>query len=390
MSTDSTQLIIQKIPINLEEQFQKMTRRISQMQENPKNSDLSQLTSLKEDLKSIQSHLQEESRTILKGKEAHAIQQAQLVQEGQEIERSKQRLEEIKKEILQSREELERKETSIAKNLKQFFIEEERVTSTSLIGKIRKYIIILKEAIVGKNSLEIGLVRMGYNPSLLNDLTRRIVRAFGSYEFSVVDGKFCQSLIITILMHLNVLMNGKESHHAESTEEQIRAFYKAQGSLKLLFEKFSPFDNYIHDRDSKPLQLIRLFSSLEPTIAILTPLDQSFKITGENKSVSTFFSELPLEDRIAFIQENFEESFIEKIPEKVQKSSLTRLLNIFMLSPAQVMVQVEKWRSLNQKYLGDFLGYLKVQLTEVEKLELAHNEIEQLKRKGMINIAPSN
>lgn len=291
--------------------------------------------------------------------------------------------------------EIDAKSKSLAKHLedqkkdldnekKSWRKEEESLRGKSKVDKILILIKGLKDSIIVKNQITelLKLDCSGIDIDSLNNIQKKIIREFGDYEFYVDDAKACQSKINDIIKILTSLF--KNASIDSINEFENRSYFKARGILKALHIRLNPFDNHIHSKESKPIELMRIFSVLEPTISSLSGLDTESIDSEDYDKVIKSFNEFIIEEKQNFMRTYFDESYVEILDQKILKNIFVKILNRFVLTPEQLLEQMSKWQSINKEYINKFIEFLRIELTPLQKIQIADNEIKDMKAKGLL------
>lgn len=318
-----------------------------------------------------------------------------ILEQAKEI---KEKYETLLKELEQKTEkikDLESRNKALAKNLenqrkeldnekREWRKEEENLRGKSKVDKILILIKSLKDSIIVKNQVvELLSKEETFNINDLNNLQKKIIREFGDYEFFVEDAKACQSKINEILKILTLLFKNADIN--SMNEFESRSYFKARGILKALHIRLNPFDNHIHSKESRPIELMRIFSVLEPTISSLSGLDTESLETEEYEKVVKSFGDFILEEKQNFMRVYFDESYIDYLDQKVLRNVFVKILTKFILTPEQVLEQMSRWQTINKEFVNKFIEFLRVELTPIQKLLIAENEIKDMKQKGLLN-----
>ena len=300
-----------------------------------------------------------------------------------ELEKKRKEIDTEKEELDVIRKDLEKKRSDIDTELRNLRKEEEKLRGHSKIDKILILIAELKDSIKVRNLSEEKLKSQGIKIELLNSISRKVIRNFSDYEFYVENAKNCQARIILILKYLTLLIKGADKD--KITQQELRAYYKTRGILKALHIRLNPFDNHIHSKDNKPLELMRIFSALEPTATWLSSLDNEESLESEEyDKVVKSFQDFILEEKINFFKLYFTDEIVEYLDNRIQANCFVRLLGRIVLNPSQVLDQITKWEKTNPEFRKKFVSFLASELLPTERLSIAQKEVEELKQSKLL------
>jgi hypothetical protein len=303
------------------------------------------------------------------------------------LKKIKDDLELLQKKLNIESEELKLRERSLERSLRELREEEEELRGKSKIDKVLFLIKRIKNSVRAVNSLEKELKSEGEDISKYSALKKKIIRQEGDYEFYVDDAKQCQQWINDALKWLNMVKrNWEEGKNKELPFFEEQSYYKSRGLLKALHFRMNIFDNHIHSVKSKPIELMRIFSALEPTVTSLSSLDEDIESFGADK-LQKSFEDLSLEDKIDFMKVNFTHDYVPKLSRNVKNNSFVVLLQNIIFAPEQVLDQMKKWERNHPLNREKLVKYLQTFLTSTERMTIAEKDIDELKRKGVINIS---
>jgi hypothetical protein len=250
----------------------------------------------------------------------------------------------------------------------------------SKIEKIQTLLEKIKDQIHIENNLALELVAEGEDLSKYDEFAMQVIRFFGNYSFKVDDAKLCQSWIIQILKYLNLLVdNNPEKSKITRKVERKNAF--AVGLLTALHFRFDWIQNSVDSRESRPIELRRIFSALEPTITNLAHLDEQPANIQEYDNAMISYNAFTDDDKLKFIISVFKAEFVEKFNDTMQEELLLRILLRVVIGPEEILKQIRQWENLNNTYLPKFVEYLRIYLTPEQRLSIAQDEIEKLRAK---------
>jgi len=261
--------------------------------------------------------------------------------------------------------------------------EEDNLRGLSKVDKILTLLEELKSSIIFKNHIEeIAEFKEIVAERKLNNLSKRIVRNFGDYDISVANARESQTKINLMLKYLVLLMAGCDKSKLSGFE--MNCFYKARGLLKAFHFRLNIIDIHFSSKKHKPIELLRIFSALEPTITALSALDYDDTVAEEYDKVIKSFGTFIKEEREDFMRSQFKDEYIEIVDQKTQMHTFIRLLNRFNLNAAQIMEQLTKWEKISPDQRKKFLEFLAVELTPTEKHIVAKSEIDEMRSKGLM------
>lgn len=298
-------------------------------------------------------------------------------------------------ELMIERDKYDRIKTDLTETLLETEKIENRVLGNSKIDTILNLINEIKDSIDIVNHIQQKILEK-YQTIYLNPIQKKVLSDFGIYDLTIRQPKVCQAKVILILKLLSELIENesdkpkKEESYKTKKEESYnptkpndRSYLIAKGLLKTLHFRINYFQSTFLTFSEHPIEVQRLFTKLEPEISNLAHLDDKNVKTLDYKETIDKFFKLSLEEQCDFVKKYYSVMILDSLSEPTKTTILISLLSTNSISPESIINQIKRWDQINQTFRNKMIQYLKISLTQYEKLRLINDQIKKIKEESI-------
>lgn len=219
------------------------------------------------------------------------------------------------------------------------------------------------------------IIEAGMNYNDLDEISKKILKTQESIIFKIEDGKRTQQYVNKALKELTVLYSKAQSKSSENES----CYRRCLGLFKILHFSIDPFENVIRTKNNSISDIRRLFSALESTIVVLSPLDLQTAVTTQADQVIRDFMGLMLESKRVVINKVLIPDFVADLPMQLLPSLFNQISLRISFNPQQIAYFIDKMEKENPHNREKFIQILGTMLTSSEKEKIASSELAKLK-----------